>query len=123
MIQAGTKRVLIVDDEPAIAELVAIILGGRGFEVTVASSGHEGLDRVGESTPDLIITDMIMPDMEGIEFLRALRKGGINVSVIVMSGDRVGQQFFEAARLLGAKARLQKPFSGQQLLETVTRIL
>ena len=73
--------------------------------------------------PDLVITDIVMPDMEGMELLRTLSRQGITIPVIVMSGNSLGTKFLDAAHLFGAQASLRKPFSKQELLDAVTRVL
>jgi DNA-binding response OmpR family regulator len=117
------KRVLVVDDEPVLGQLIDIILTTHGFEVSVAYNGLEGLRKVNAVKPDLVITDIVMPDMEGMELLRTLSRQGITIPVIVMSGNSLGTKFLDAAHLFGAQASLRKPFSKQELLDAVTRVL
>lgn len=118
-----SKRVLVVDDEPAIVELVEVLLNNEGFEVTSASNGAEGLRALKNLTPDLIITDIAMPDMEGVEFISRLRKGGVTAPIIAMSGNAVGMGFLRASRMFGAAETLIKPFSSADLLSLVHRLV
>jgi CheY-like chemotaxis protein len=105
--------------------LIRGALEEEGFRVTAASNGREALRRWGEPdrTPDLVITDLIMPEMEGIELLRKLGQRQPRVPIIVMSGHQVGRAFLESARLLGARASLPKPFSMDELIRTVNQAL
>lgn len=118
-----SKRVLVVDDEPAIVELVEVLLNGEGFEVTSASNGAEGLQALDRVKPNLIITDIAMPDMEGVEFISKLRKGGVAIPIIAMSGNAVGMGFLRASRLFGAAETLVKPFRSADLLSLVHRLV
>ncbi len=116
------KRILVVYDESSITEFLHLVLTETGYEVTTARDGSEGL-RVFESIkPDLVITDMVMPDMEGIEFIRALVKRVKGLPIIVMSGNAIGTRFLNTARIFGARATLQKPFTIQELEETIAGV-
>jgi DNA-binding response OmpR family regulator len=117
------KKVLVVDDEPSITDLVSLILTEKGYEVSIANDGKQGLKQFESVEPDLVITDIVMPDMEGIEFIKALVKKKKDIPVIVMSGNIVGRKFLKTACLFGAKAALTKPFTTQELIETIDRIL
>ena len=77
------KKILVVDDESNITEAVFQLLREKGYEVATASNGKEGLNKLNRFQPDLILTDISMPDMEGIEFLRTLRRQKIDLPVIV----------------------------------------
>ena len=118
-----SKRVLVVDDEPAIVELIQVLLNGEGFEVASASNGTEGLRALENAKPDLIITDIAMPDMEGVEFISKLRKSGVTAPIIAMSGNAVGMSFLRASKLFGAAETLLKPFSSAELLSLVHRLV
>ncbi len=117
------KKVLVVDDKPSITDLVSLILTEEGYEVSIANDGRQGLKQFESVVPDLVISDIVMPDMEGIEFIKTLVKKKKDIPVIVMSGNIVGRKFLKTARLFGAKADLTKPFTTQELIETVNRIL
>lgn len=117
------QKILVVDDESAIIDLITLILTEEGYEVSTAQNGKEGLKQFESVGPDLIITDIIMPDMEGIEFIKALAKKKKNIPIIVMSGNIIGTKFLKPARLFGAKAALTKPFTTQDLIEMVAKLL
>jgi PAS domain S-box-containing protein len=121
--RAGTcATILVVDDEPGIRQLFEQLLVGEGYEVLSATNGAEALQIVRERHLDLVITDLVMPESEGIETIRAIRSEQPNLKVIATSGAFEGQ-FLRAAGLLGARATLLKPIGRDQLLSTVRRIL
>ncbi len=118
-----SKRILVVDDESTITELIEVLLSGEGYEVVTASNGTNGLEKVDSVNPDLIITDISMPDMEGVEFISRLRKKSISTPIIAMSGNAVGMNFLKATRLFGATETILKPFSTQEFIAAVRRSL
>ncbi len=122
MNQERIKKILVVDDESSITDLVYSILTEKGYEVTTAKDGNEGLKVFESVKPDLVITDIVMPDMEGIEFMRSLVKIRKALPVIVMSGNVLGTKFLETARIFGAQATLRKPFAIQELLEVIAAV-
>ena len=116
------RKILIVDDEVSIVNLMNSMLSANGYEAISATNGKEGLEQYNKEHPDLVITDIIMPDMEGIELIRNLRKLDKDLPVVVMSGNPTGQQFLKTAALLGAKSTLNKPFSTAELLNIISEI-
>lgn len=122
MNQERIKKILVVDDESSITDLVYSILTEKGYEVTMAKDGKEGLKVFESVKPDLVITDIVMPDMEGIEFMRSLVKMRKGLPIIVMSGNVLGTKFLETARIFGAQATLRKPFAIQELLEVIAAV-
>src|SRR5690606_19527894 len=80
-----TMTVLIIDDEPGLRQTVSLILSGEGYEVHAASDGEEGLARARELQPDIILCDVRMPRLPGMEFLKRYREQGGNGLVIVMT--------------------------------------
>jgi len=122
MNQRGIQKILVVDDEPSLTNFLHLVLTETGYEVTTAKDGSEGLKVFESIKPDLVITDMVMPDMEGIEFTRSLLKKVKGLPIIVMSGNAVGTKFLKTARIFGARATLQKPFTIQELKETIAGI-
>lgn len=118
-------RILIIDDEERIRTIIRKILTGAGHEVVEAENGAVGTELFGESEFDLVVTDLIMPEKEGIETILHLREVNADVPILVVSG---GHSFdtsgpLEDAELLGANASLAKPFSIEQLTETVDALL
>jgi len=121
--RAGTcGTVLVVDDETGIRQLFEQLLTGEGYEVLSATNGAEALEIVRTRHLDLVITDLVMPESEGIETIRAIRSEQPQLKIIAASGAFEGQ-FLQAAALLGACATLLKPIGRDQLLSTVRRVL
>ncbi len=121
--RAGPRgTILVVDDETGIRQLFEQLLTGEGYEVLSATNGAEALQIVRGRDLDLVITDLVMPESEGIETIRAIRSEQPNLKVIAVSGAFEGQ-FLQSAALLGACATLLKPVGRDQLLSTVRRVL
>lgn len=117
--------VLIIDDEPMIRHLVARVLDRAGYPTVSAANGRQGLARFHQYRPVLVITDIIMPEREGIETIRQIRREAPSLPIIAISGStRVdGPDFLAMARELGATDVLRKPFEPLDLLARVTRCL
>jgi len=114
--------ILVVDDEAGIRQLFEQLLTGEGYQVLSATNGTEALQIVRGRHVNLVITDLVMPESDGIETIRAIRSEQPNLKVIATSGAFEGQ-FLRAAALLGACATLLKPIGRDQLLSTVRRVL
>ena len=123
--RTGMARILLIDDEAPLRRMAAEFLKRSGHEVVTAADGCAGLQLVTEQTYDLIITDLFMPNKEGIETIKELRRSVPGVPVIAISGGGLfsANDNLNVARLLGAKATLAKPFSGLQLVEAVKAAL
>ncbi len=115
------KSILIIDDDELLVESLEIVLKNDNFNVTTAKNGNIALKKLEMFAPDIILLDIIMPDMEGIEFLRRRKSLGSNIPVIMMSGNPIGMDFFRVAKLLGAKDSIKKPFSKKELLDLISR--
>jgi two-component system KDP operon response regulator KdpE len=107
-------RVLLVDDEPAILATVAPLLRARGYEVSTAMSGTAGLDAVQRLTPDVIILDLGLPDIDGVEVCRLIRDGGLT-PIIVLSARGAESEKVNALDA-GADDYVTKPFGTEELL-------
>lgn len=117
-------RILLVEDEPSIQRLIGYALQTKGHEVTVASDGRQGLEAAESDPPDLILLDMVMPEMGGMEVLRALKADSRlkDIPVLVVTASA---QKHEAERAieLGAAGYLVKPFYVPDLHERVNGLL
>jgi two-component system response regulator PilR (NtrC family) len=107
-------RVLVVDDEPSMRELLAIVLAREGYDVTLAESGAAALAALERGEPDLVISDIRMPDLDGVEVLRAARGQDADVPVVMMTAFASAETAVEALRL-GAADYLTKPFDIDEL--------
>lgn len=118
-------RILVVDEDPMARRVIRALLEDAGHEVVEASDGRRGLDAFGDRIPDLVITELYMDGMDGIELLRAIRRTWPSEPVLVMS-SRTGpnvQRLLKVAEVLGASGLLDKPIVQQNLLEKVGAVL
>jgi DNA-binding response OmpR family regulator len=118
-------NILVVDDNDKLLEVCNEILRHVGHEVTTAANGKEALRLVQTNPFDLVITDLVMPEKEGIETIRELRRQFSTIKIIAMSGGgRVDpEDYLVIARQLGASQTLIKPFSARALMEAVSTVL
>jgi CheY-like chemotaxis protein len=114
-------RILIIDDEADLRTTLQDLLEHAGYEVVEVSDGRKGLQHYLGVSMDLMITDLLMPEQEGVETIRALRQINPQVKMIAMSGGgQTGRMdFLHVAAVLGAQRTLHKPFNRQTLLEVV----
>jgi CheY-like chemotaxis protein len=117
---AGT--IMIVDDEPGIRHLLRKLLTGVGYRVLEAGNGREALQQVETSEVDLVIMDLAMPELEGIETIQALRRVLPQLKIIAISGQFAGPML-RVAEHLGAQASLAKPIQPDELLDTVALMM
>lgn len=117
--------VLVVDDDPMVLQAVTMLLEDRGFQVLAATDGVQGLFLYGKHRPDVVVTDIIMPEKEGIALTRELRHEFPDARIIAMSGGgRMGNSdYVHIAQALGADAGLYKPFDDEELVATVRSVL
>jgi len=116
-------HILVVDDEPDIRELVREILEDEGYQVAVAENGEAARTSFARNTPDLVLLDIWMPDVDGITLLKEWSSGGgLDCPVVVMSGHGSVETAIEATRL-GAHDFVQKPISLARLLSIVSQAL
>jgi two-component system response regulator (stage 0 sporulation protein F) len=113
-----SKKILIVDDQFGIRVLLQEVLSQEGYEVFQAPNGSIALEIVETNTPDLILLDMKIPGMDGLEILRNIRKMGIDTKVIMMTA--YGElDLIQEAREMGALAHFTKPFDIDELRQAV----
>jgi CheY-like chemotaxis protein len=118
-------RILVIDDDAAVRETLRQVLESAGHAVTCAEDGERGLEAFETARPDLVITDIIMPEREGIATILELRRRRPDRPIVAISGGgrTGGTDFLTMARRLGADAALPKPFELEELLDTVARCL
>ena len=122
---ARTPRVLVVDDEEHITELVAMGLGYNGFEVERVATGRAALAAVDRARPDLIVLDVMLPDLDGFEVARRLRQAegaGTRIPVIFLTARDTTADKIQGLRL-GSDDYVTKPFSIEELIERVKAVL
>ena len=117
--------ILVVDDEPALREILSRVLTDAGHRVVGAGNGKEASKALSSGAFDIVLTDVIMPEKDGMQVISELRKKFPLVRIIAMSGGgHVSRdQYLKIAKGLGAHAVLEKPFANQQLLATVEAII
>ena len=111
--------ILIIDDEEIIRVLLRSALEEVGYEVTEAANGREGLELYRHRPADLVITDIIMPELNGLDMLLELTREFLHAKVIAISGAGGEKNVLDVAKLLGARQTFQKPFSMPDLLGAV----
>jgi two-component system response regulator (stage 0 sporulation protein F) len=111
--------ILVIDDEEPVRVLLRFALEGAGYEVTEAANGRIGLELYRQRPTDLVITDILMPELNGLDMLLELTRDFLHAKVIAISGAGGEQNFFDVAKLLGARQTFEKPFSMPQLLDAV----
>ena len=122
---AAPPRILLIDDEAPVLHTLQLLLEESGYAVTVARNGKDGVAAYRTERPDLVLTDIIMPDQEGIETIMQIRRDCPDARIIAMSGGgRIGNSDFLAiASALGANATIAKPFEVEDLLILLQRTL
>src|SRR5579862_2990419 len=117
---AGARRVLIIDDEPAVLRVLGLLLERNGFAVVSASNGREGLTLLAEKGFDVVLTDIIMPELSGVDFLKELRQHDLDVPVILMTAGATLDSALDAIEY-GAQQYLLKPVEPESLVQSVGR--
>ncbi len=118
------KNILIADDEVDIVKILTTFLTAKGFAVTTAKNGKEAEVIINTKKIDLLITDLIMPEQEGIETIRKIKKKNKSLKVIAMSGGYNGSDgLLESAKLLGANDIIEKPFLLDKIHEKILNVL
>ena len=119
------KRILIIDDETNILLMLKKMLERAGYEIDLASNGEEGLRLFRNEPSDLVITDIIMPEKEGLETIREMRKMQPEMKIIAMSGGGKisADNYLETAKIFGASRIMEKPFTQQAMVSIVKELL
>jgi CheY-like chemotaxis protein len=115
----NSQSILVVDDYDQIRSILCQILQHAGYEVFEAANGRQAIDKLRESTADLVITDLIMPEQGGLETIRSLRNERPDLKIIAMSGG----QCLGVAKKMGADRTLRKPLHAETVLEAVRELL
>lgn len=117
-------KILIIDDDPLVRYTLAKILTSHGYDVVTAIDGQRGFDSLQSENPQIVITDMIMPEQEGIETIIRIRRERPEIGIVAISGGgRYGNMdFLPMAQSLGASQTLAKPFEADELLHCVQHV-
>ena len=119
-------RILVIDDDPTIRSLVSGILERSGHSIVEAIDGRAGLAIFARESFDLVVTDIVMPEQEGIETIGAIRRLNRAVPILAISGSATiggSGDYLRAAAALGASGTLQKPFALDAIVEAVEQLL
>lgn len=117
-------HILLIDDDHALREILVLALTRTGHKVSQAANGAQGLILFREKPADLVITDIVMPEQEGIETILALRSESPKTPVIAISGGAVcSETYLVLARQLGVSSTLAKPFTQEQLRQAIDNAL
>jgi DNA-binding response OmpR family regulator len=120
------KDILVIDDDQQFRRMICMILEDAGYEVRSAENGLEGLGMFMKERPDLVITDLYMPEKEGLETIMELRQTDKNIRILVVSGGCPHMnmsEMFTMAGIFGADAALPKPFDIEVFLQKVKELL
>ena len=118
----GAAKLLVVDDEPSLQDVVATSMRFLGYEVAVAATGRDAVRRAGELRPDLIILDVMPPDFDGLEVMRRIRASGIDAGVVFLSArDTPADKI--AGLQSGGDDYVTKPFGLEELAARVSAVL
>ena len=119
-------NILLVDDDAHLVKAQSEFLRRAGHAVSTAANGKEAMDLVADNDFDLVITDIIMPEKEGLETIAELRRKAPKIKIIAMSGGTIwmgSKDSLSMARMFGASLTLAKPFSGETLIAAVKQVL
>jgi two-component system response regulator VicR len=119
------RNVVCIEDEPEMIDLIRLILGRRGFELTGAMGGHEGLDAIRRIRPDLVLLDLMMPDMDGWDVYQQMKADDNLKDIPVIIVTAKAQSIDKVLGLHIAKVDdyVTKPFGPQELLQSVEKVL
>jgi len=116
------SRILVVDDEPSVLDIIAALLADEGYTVQTANNGRAAVELIADEPPDLLITDVMMPHLDGLGLLALVRERTPSLPVIVMSAvDPTARR--RTAFTADHTVFLRKPFDIETLLTTVTRLI
>lgn len=125
MADAARGKILIIDDDELMRTTLEAILGTAGYETATAANGRRGLDWLEQNSVDIVITDIYMPEQEGIETIIELRQNYPSIKVVAISGggEAGTPSMLEFAEKLGAMRALHKPFTVDQVIGLVKELL
>ena len=120
-------KIVVVDDEKIIRTLLNEILGKAGHEVFVTGTADEAFEIVKEKSPDILITDIFMPEKSGLELIMEVRKSFPTIKTIAISGDSISRagghrDCLKLASTLGCELILEKPFTRNEVIEAVEKV-
>ena len=123
--QRPAPSILVIDDDAQLRGFLREVLDQAGYRVYEAANGNEGSEQYARHDPDLVLTDIVMPEKEGMELIMELRRDHPTLPIIAMSGGNAGfsGSYLTVASKLGADAALAKPFTASHLLAAIEQLL
>ena len=122
-VSKGRARILVIDDDLEMRTTLEQTLKSAGYEVVLAANGEQGLRQYRAQQADLVITDLFMPEQEGLETIIELRRDFPEVAILAVSGKPTAQALLSVAKRLGAVEAIEKPFEPHELLTVVEEVL
>lgn len=118
-------KILVVDDNEDVRKAMSLRLGSAGYEVLTAENGKEGIKLAEEKQPDLILLDVVMPDVTGygVSMFLSENKNTMHIPIIMISGKRTKPKDLELGRQTGVTFYLQQPYEPKELLDKITLVL
>jgi len=120
--EASHKKVLIVDDEPDTLELVKLVLESGGFETVLATTGKEALKKLEALRPDLVLLDIMMPDMDGWEVFRKIKEKNTKMPIAILTAKAQNFDRLLGLHVLKADDYITKPFGKNELISRVRKL-
>ncbi|MFI5335816.1 MAG: response regulator [Opitutales bacterium] len=117
---------MVIDDDETVGSVINLVLSRAGYQVSLYADGRKALNDLAQVRPILVITDIVMPDMDGLEFVTKVRRQDRTVPIIAISGGGrflVAGDLLRTAQALGVQHILAKPFEIAELTDTVARVL
>jgi DNA-binding response OmpR family regulator len=123
--EEAAKQILCIEDEPEMIDLIRLILGRRGFKVSGAAGGTAGIKAVREQLPDLVLLDLMMPDMDGWEVYQQMKaeQSTRNIPVIVVTAKAQNIDKVLGLHIAKVDDYISKPFSPQELMNSVEKVI
>ncbi len=118
-------KILVIDDDDFIRGILCNALKKSNFEVIEATNGNEGVEKALSQTPDVVVTDILMPDKEGIETIMEIKEANQDIKIIAMSGGGAikNMSFLDMAKKVGAQHVLSKPFKPNDLFTAINDVM
>lgn len=123
--RSSLRKILIVDDSVSIRQMIGFALRRGGYEVIEAEDGRDALNKLARATVDLVLTDLNMPEMDGIALIRILRKQPAMKSkpILMLTTEGLGTKQEQEGQAAGASGWIVKPVDSEKLLETLAKVL
>jgi twitching motility two-component system response regulator PilG len=120
----GKRKILIVEDEESLLKLESILLTSKGFEVRGATNGQAALDAIAQERPDLVLLDIMLPELDGFEVCRRIKDDEATRQIpVIMLTAKKSREDMDRGEKVGADWYITKPFKSAMVIETIQRFL